>query len=300
LAGAVPESSILGTGLRPAILVPMHSTQKAPWLLLWVAMMAGSGVLPAEGLGATIAVRYPEGTTHAYLSLLTSKGVHVAQGELLQTINGDRVDSRLVFRFKDGSIHDERAVFSQKQVFTLLNYELTQRGPSFPDSLVISLKRATGRYTVRTRSGTDGSEETLAGRLALPKDVYNGMLTLLLKNLAPGAKETVHLVAFTPKPRIVPIRLVPVRTKTVKVGAVSKKATQYAIRPQLGEMTRFFGRMLGMLPADDHYYCWILNGEVPSFVQFEGPLFLTGPIWRIELLNAQLPLQVNNTIRSSN
>jgi hypothetical protein len=268
-------------------------------LVLLAAVIASIGALAAEALGTAIPVRYPEGTTHAYLALLTSKGDHVAQGELLQTINGDQVNSRLVFRFKDGSIHDERAVYSQRQVFTLLDYQLTQRGPSFPDSLVISMTRATGRYSVRTRSGADESEDILAGSLKLPKDVYNGMLTLLIKNLAPGAKETVHLVAFTPKPRIVPVRLVPVRTKTVKVGAVSRQATQYAIRPQIDGMTRFFGRLLGVLPADDHYYCWILNGEVPSFVQFEGPLFLTGPIWRIELLNPQLPLQVNGKAPSS-
>ncbi|HEV8540503.1 MAG TPA: hypothetical protein VGQ60_05015 [Nitrospiraceae bacterium] len=269
-------------------------------LLLSAAVLLGSGAIPAKGLGATIDVRHPEGTTHAYLALLAVNGDSIAQGELLQTIKADRVDSRLVFKFKDGSVHDERTVFSQQGVFTLLHYRLTQRGPSFPDPLDVSMGRATGKYTVRTRSGKDGSEQILAGRLTFPTDVYNGMLILLLKNLAPGEIKTVQIVAFTPKPKIVPIKLAPVRKKTVKVGVVSKQATQYAMRPQLAGMTRFFGRLLGMLPADDHYYCWILNGEVSSFVQFEGPLFLTGPIWRIELLNPQLSLQVNGKIFSSN
>jgi hypothetical protein len=268
--------------------------------LLTATVVLGSGALPAAGFGATIDVRHPEGTTHGYLSLLAVNGNSIAQGELLQTIKGDRVDSRLVFKFKDGSVHDERTAFSQQGVFTLLHYRLTQRGPSFPDPLDISMGRATGKYIVRTRSEKDGSEQILRGHLMLPPDVYNGMLIMLLKNLAPGENKTVHLVAFTPKPKIVPIRLVPVRKKTVKVGVVSKQATQYAMRPQLGGMTRFFGRLLGILPAEDHYYCWILNGEVPAFVQFEGPLFLTGPIWRIELLNPQLSLQVNGKILSSN
>jgi hypothetical protein len=262
-------------------------------LVLAAIVITGSGARPVEAFGETIPVRYPEGTSHAHLSLLSASRENVAQGELIQTVNGSQVDSRLIFKFKDGSVHDERAVFSQQRVFTLLHYKLRQRGPSFPESLDVSMTRATSQYTVRTHSGADGSDQTLTGHLKLPRDVYNGMLTMLLKNLAPGENRTVRLVAFTPKPMIVPIRLLPVRKKTVKVGEVSKQATLYAIRPQLGGMTRLFGRLLGMLPADDHYYCWILNGEIPSFVQFEGPLFLTGPIWRIEVLNPQLPLQVN-------
>jgi hypothetical protein len=91
---------------------------------------------------------------------------------------------------------------------------------------------------------------------------------------------------------VVPIKLVPVREETVKVGTASKQATQYELRPQLGRGMRFFGRLFGLLPARDHYYCWILHDGPPAFVQFEGPLFLKGPIWRIEILNPQLTIQV--------
>jgi len=28
---------------------------------------------------------------------------------------------------------------------------------------------------------------------------------------------------------------------------------------------------------------WVLEGEAPAFVKFEGPLYNGGPIWRVEL-----------------
>jgi len=62
------------------------------------------------------------------------------------------VESRLVFRFKDGSLYDERVTFSQKDVFTLLSYHIVQQGPSFPEALDGRVDRRTGTYEVRIKS----------------------------------------------------------------------------------------------------------------------------------------------------
>ncbi len=112
-----------------------------------------------------------------------------------------------MFRFKDGSLHDEKVAFSQQRVFTLISYRLVQRGPSFPDQLDVSIDRGTAEYTVRSQAGEDGKEEVLTGQVDLPKDVYNGMLITVSKNLQKGADETVSVVAFTPKPQIVNVQL---------------------------------------------------------------------------------------------
>src|SRR5207249_3235923 len=85
-------------------------------------------------------------------------------------------------------------------VFTLLSYRLMQRGPSFPETVEVALDRKTGSY--KARSARDGKERESSGSIELPPDVYNGMAPTLLKNLAHGASETVHVVAFAPKPRL--------------------------------------------------------------------------------------------------
>ena len=63
---------------------------------------------------------------------------------------------------------------------------------------------------------------------------------------------------------------------------------QYEFTPQIGTIRKVIGKALGKLPANFHYDCWTLAHDVPSFVQFEGPLQLMGPILRIELMSPQL------------
>jgi hypothetical protein len=191
---------------------------------------------------------------------------------------GDLVESQLVFRFKDGSLHDEKVAFSQQRVFTLIRYRLIQRGPSFPDQLDISVDRGTGEYTVRSQAGEEGKEEVLTGQVDLPKDGYNGMLITVLKNLQRGADETVSVLAFTPAPQVINVQLRAIDEQPAHIGDLS-----------IGLIREWFGKAIGKIPAQFHYTCWILVDAAPSFVQFEGPLQLMGPIVRIELVSPRVP-----------
>ncbi len=182
---------------------------------------------PRPTVAAPVPVRLVEGVTHGFLVLRTVTGVAIASGDLLQRAKGGVTESRMIFRFKDGSVFDETVMFTQERVFTLQSYRLGQRGPVFTEDTEISLERATGAYHVKSKTHTDGREKLLNGTLVLPPDVYNGMLLTVVKNLPKGASET------------------------------------------------------GRVPEDFH--AWIITDEVPAFVRFEGPLYATGPVWRIEV-----------------
>jgi len=245
-----------------------------------------SGALLALGLlvtasgaaaGEPIAVRYTEGVMHGFPVLRSLGGEKLAQGELIQVPRGgDIVESRLVFRFKDGSIYDERVTFSQRDVFTLMSYHIVQQGPSFPEALDASVDRRTGRYAVRYKGDEDSTEETLAGSFEMPSDVYNGLLSTLMKNMAPATPATVQIIAFTPKPRLVTILLKPAAEDPMSVNEAPVIATRFVVRPQLGILA-------SLLVADiPDVKCWIIGGEAPAFLRFEGPLYFMGPIWRID------------------
>jgi len=244
-------------------------------LVLWALSVAG------HGQAAPIAVRFPEGATHGYLTVRDESGSRLADGELIQRMRGHLVEAHLLFRFKDGSVHDERVTFTQHRVFMLQTYTLEQRGPSFPSPVSLSLDRKSGAYRVQS---LDAEPATIlsSGRLDLPPDVCNGMVLTLLRNLPPGGEETVHVVAFTPDPKIVPLRLAPGNTSTVRIGDLAKEVTQYILEPKLARLTALFGKLLGKLPAEFHYRVWLLTDDVPAFAGFEGPLYLHGPTWRIE------------------
>ena len=51
-------------------------------------------------------VKHREGLVHGFLALRTLEGEVLAAGDLIQQARSDRVTSRLVFAFKDGSRHD--------------------------------------------------------------------------------------------------------------------------------------------------------------------------------------------------
>jgi len=241
---------------------------------------------------APIAVKFPEGMTHGFLLVRSLAGEILGQGEMIQTLKeDDLIESQLVFRFKDGSLHDERVAFSQQRVFTMISYRLVQRGPSFPDQIDVSVERGTAAYKVRSQEGEDGKEEVLTGQVDLPKDVYNGMLITMSKNLQKGANETVSVLAFTPTPQVIKVQLRAIDEQPVQIGEVSRKATQYIFTPQIGMIREFLGKAIGKLPAEFHYTCWIMIDKIPSFVQFEGPLQLMEQIVRIELVSPRLSLK---------
>jgi hypothetical protein len=67
---------------------------------------------------APIEVRLVEGTAHGLLLVRSVGGDILGHGDFLQAAHSDRVESRRVLRFKDGSRHDETMAFSQQRVFT--------------------------------------------------------------------------------------------------------------------------------------------------------------------------------------
>ena len=223
-----------------------------------------------------VAGRYTEGLTRGFPVLRAQSCEVLAHGDLVQVAYADRVESRLVFRFRDGSLYDETVTYTQREIFTLIAYRIVQRGPSFPESLEATVTRATGRYDVRYRADQDSPEEIITGRIDLPTDAYNGLMGTLLKNLEPGRSQLVSIVAFTPQPRVVKVLLRPAAEEPVTMGPTAVPATRYHIKPQLGLLA-------SLLVADlPDVKTWIAQGDAQAFLKFEGPLFFMGPIWRVD------------------
>jgi hypothetical protein len=241
---------------------------------------------PASILAEPVAVRYAEGLVHGFLSLRSLDGTLVANGDLIQVARGDRVTARLIFRFKDGSLSDETAVFSQRGHFRLLSSHLVQKGPTFPKPLDASIDGASGQVTVRYVD--DGKQKVEAEHLELPPDLANGMILTLLKNVRPGAPPaSLSMVAYTPKPRLVKLALSVAGEDRFATGGSARKATHYVVKIEIGGLTGLIAPLVGKQPPDSHV--WVLGGEAPAFVKSEAPMFLGGPVWRIELVSPVWP-----------
>jgi hypothetical protein len=127
----------------------------------------------------------------------------------------------------------------------------------------------------------------VTGEIELPPDTYNGMFIMILKNLAKGAAETVHVLAFTPKPTLVQVELTPQAAETVLAGERRVPVTHYVLKPKLGLLRGTVAALFGKTPPD--YHGWIATADLPAFVAIDGPLYTGGPIWRFETVSPRGP-----------
>jgi hypothetical protein len=243
-------------------------------------------VFPGATAAEVIPVRYQEGLAHGFLALRTLEGKTLADGDLIQSVRGDRVTSRLVLRFHDGSVHDETVVFSQRRSFRFWSDHLVQKGPAFAHPMEVSIDAKSGNVTVSYTE--DGKEKTISERMELPPDLANGLMLALLKNLDPRAPlTTVSLVAATPKPRLVKLAIAPAAEDPFTVGGSQRKATHFVVHMEIGGLAGLVAPLLGKQPPDTHV--WMLEGDAPAFVGSEGPFAAGGPAWRLELASPTWP-----------
>ena len=255
---------------------------------LFALVLATAALFQAAPLSAEpVAVRQMEGALHGFLILRTVDGAIIADGELTQVAHGSDVTLRLVFHFKDGSLQDETSIFSQRGHFRLLADHLVQKGPTFKRSMDLSIACSTGMVTVRS-TDDKGKDKVETTRLAIPPDVANGLVPILLKNIVSGAQPTaVSMIVATPKPMIVKLAITADGADSFSTGDASHEAIRYLIKVDIGGVRGVVAPLVGKQPPDTRM--WILGGSSPTFVRSEGPMFESGPIWRTELVSPAWP-----------
>lgn len=272
-----------GTESETAGIMRTIRVRLRPLFLVLLAARLASGAAPAESL----AVRHPEGLVRGFLFLKSLDGKVIAHGDLIQTSQNDRVTSRLVFHFLDGSLQDETSVYTQKGRFRLVSDHLVQRGPAFPTEMDVKVDAGTGRVTVRYRE-KDAAEKSIEERMELPDDLANGLPLTLVKNIAPDAAvTTVSMVLATPKPRLVKLIFRRVGKDPFAVGGVTWQATRFQAHIEIGGLTGVLAKLVGKQPPDASV--WILEGDAPGFVRSESVFFQDGPLWRIDLASPAWP-----------
>jgi hypothetical protein len=253
----------------------------------WSLTAALAGGLQPRAVAESIPVRHIEGTLHGFLALRAQDGRVVAGGDLFQIVHGDRVTSRLLFHFNDGSLDDETTVFSQRTNFQLVSYHHIQKGPSFPRPMDLSIDVPSGQVTVRS-AAKDGKVEVKSEHMDLPSDLANGMILSIAKNIRPDTSETkVSVLVATPKLRIVKLAISPAGEESFSLVGSPRKAMRFEIKFELGGITGAMAPLVGKKPPNVHI--WIIGGDAPAFVREEGPLYQGGPIWTIQLTSPVWP-----------
>lgn len=227
-----------------------------------------------------IAVPHKAGSMHGFLLVKSADGKVIGVGDVVQVAKGAQVHSRLLFRFRDGSLDDESTVFSEKDAVCLISDHHVQKGPSFPTPLNVTINVAAAEVTWHETK--DGKVEIKRQHMDLPDDLANGILPVVMENIPPKAAETnVSYLANDPKPRIVRLSVRPEGRESFTVGGFQHFANRYVIHIELSGLAGLLAPIMGKQPADIHD--WVVGDEVPSFAKMQGALYLGGPVWTIQL-----------------
>ncbi len=246
--------------------------------------------LAREPRSTPVRVRFAEGMAHGFLELHDGGGALLASGDLYQVPRGDVIESRMVFHFRDSSRMEETVRFSQHGIFRVHSYHLIQQGPAFETDVDESLDASTGAYRVVTHDRHSGHDKQWQGSLAMPDDIANGLVTTIAKNIGAHDTAIVHIVAFTPKPRVIELQLSPAAAQHVLNGERSEGVEVFDVKPKIGGVIGVIAKVAGKVPPDSHI--WIVNDQVPAFVRFEGPMYI-GPVWRLDLTSPHWPHQTS-------
>lgn len=246
-----------------------------PTLLLTCFLL----VVHTRATAQQVPVRHMQGTSHGFLLVREMNGRAIGSGESTQIVRGDRVISRLVFRFTDGSIDDDTTIFSQKHAFRLLSDHHLQKGPQYAHPMDVFMNAVTGQVIVRALSGKDQGAKTY--HVDMPPDVSNGLALTLLTNILPSAPETkVSYLAATPKPRLIKLAITPEGKDTFSIAGTRHQALRYVMKFDLGGLAGVVAPVIGKQPKDVRV--WVVEGLAPAFIREEGPLADGGPVLQIE------------------
>jgi len=247
-----------------------------------VLLVATAVVVAASRPSAEpVSVRYLEGLTHGFLVLKTMEGKLLGSGDLIQTVRGNRVNSRLVLRYRDGSVSDETTVFTQQKQFRVISDRLIQKGPSFKTPVDATMDRARGLVTVKY-TNDKGEQKVEEEKLEFPEDLANGILMPLAKNFIKSTiPESLSVIAITPKPMLIKVKFTNAGLEPFTFAGVRRGATHFVVHPDIGGLKGLAAKIFGKQPPDSHI--WIADGEAPAFVRAATPIATGEPLSIIEL-----------------
>jgi hypothetical protein len=70
-------------------------------------------------------------------------------------------------------------------------------------------------------------------------------------------------------------------------GGLERRAAHYLVKVDVPGLTGVVARILDKEPPDSHV--WVLGGDAPAFIRSESPMYVGGPLWRIDLVSPSWP-----------
>ena len=212
----------------------------------------------------------------------------LGNADLIQTAQGDRVTSRLVYHFQDGSLNDETAVFTQRGHFSLISDHLVQKGPAFTQPLDMTIDRPGGHVVVRYKD-EHGADKLDDARMTASagygeRDAHHAAQERRRgRRAADLVARRGHAEAAAREARDLGGRERSLHGRRIGTGP---RGTTW-LKVDIGGIAGAIAPLIGKQPPDSHV--WIVQGEAPAFVRSQSPMFNGAPLWQTELASPVWP-----------
>jgi hypothetical protein len=225
------------------------------------------------------------GSSHGFVVLKDASGKLIAVGDEINITKGSTVRSRLIIRFRDGSIDDERTLFTQGKTLQLITDHHIQKGPSYKEPLDEEINVRAG--TVTYHEYKDGKDDVKTDHMDLPPDLANGLISEVLENFPRNGSEMKVSYIAGSRPRVVHLSIKPEVEAPFYIGGIRHPARRFNIHIEIGGVAGVIAPVIGKQPSD--IKMWVMDGEVPTFLKMQGALYDQGPIWTTELASPTWP-----------
>jgi hypothetical protein len=228
-------------------------------------------------------VTEPAGAEHGFPGFCDSEGKKLGDGDFRQWLEGERLHVVITYKFPDGQLYEENALFRQ-------NKELTQEQWSWKEMKGDKLQREFAADLVAGTATAKIPDENkdVSSKIDIdPGRTFAGFgFTIALSNLRPrllkGEQIELKALGFMPKPflkpMVVPVNISHAGLERMKMSGRYLRGDHFVIRPEISFLVKLFIKV-----PDTHIW---LTEPPAGFLRWEGPVALsTDPMRRVDLVS---------------
>jgi len=270
------------------ITIDSHTSTLAQLWRSWTTGAVIAALMPAlffARFALAVELTEPEGAAHGYPGLCDINGKKLADGEFRQWMQGDRLHVIITYKFNDGQLFQENALFRQ-------NPQLIQEEWSWKELKNGRLSREfaadflskTASAHIRKDNETKDVSEKIDVEMGRTFAGFGFSLALgnLRKRLVAGEQVELKAVGFTPKPQVVTVKISHGGLDKMKMSGRFLTGDRFIIHPEVPVIAKLFVHV-------PDTKIWLTHPPPAGFLRLEGPTVLpSDPLMRIDLVSGSV------------
>jgi len=246
----------------------MHGTSRRISVALLVLLVGFEGRARGRAAGDPIRLAWQEGDVAGTTAILAPDDHVIGMIEYRQVRRGERLSSRRIARFTDGSSDEDEAEAIVGDRLEAIAGHTIVRDTDGETTVDLSIDVRGGRITGTVGRGAARREVLTEAKLP-PATYWGPLVFIALKNFDANAEDgrlVFRTIAPTPTPRIFDMALTDTGPAPVEQAGITLAAHRFVLTPTFN---RAIDPIIRLIVPDATFF--ILPGEPPALARYAGP-----------------------------